>query len=234
MAIEIGDTCKNGHLIDGENVQHYLNRGNPHVRCRTCNRTPVEKKQIGDDCAHGHKLEGDNLLVRKSRGVESYACRICSLEASRRYRRSDKYMSNTKYVKNKETAEKIQRQVDAGLYGKAGVSYADIVKREDAIDKKIEKDPRSNNIITALVNVDMNKRSRDSMQAMVLSPNWNKSLCSNNPKEYVDYDVEPTQEDAYWLCNGCPLLVECARFANANGPERGVWGGQVWRNGRLV
>lgn len=234
MAIEIGDTCKNGHLIDGENVQHYLNRGKPHVRCKKCNKTPVEKKKIGDQCAHGHTLEGANLLVRKNRGVESYACRTCSLEASRRYRRSDKYMSNTKYVKNKETAEKIQRQVDAGLYGKAGVPYSDMVKREDAIDKKIEKDPRANNIITSLVNVDMNKRSRDSMQAMVASPNWGEGLCSNNPEPYIDYDVEPTQEDAYWLCNGCPLLVECARFANANGPERGVWGGQIWRNGRLV
>jgi hypothetical protein len=234
MAIKIGDTCKNGHIIEGENVQHYLNRGNPHVRCKACNKTPVVKKQIGDKCAHGHILEGANLLIRKTRGVESYACRICSLEASRRYRRSDKYMSNTKYVKNKESAEKIQRQVDAGLYGKAGVSYADMVKREDAIDKKIEKDSRANNLIPAMVNVDMNKRSRDSMQAMVSSPNWGDGLCSNSPEEYVDYDVEPTQKDAYWLCNGCPLLVECARFANANGPERGVWGGQIWRNGRIV
>jgi hypothetical protein len=234
MAIKIGDTCKNGHVIDGDNVQNYLNRGNPHVRCKTCNKTPVEKKKIGDDCAHGHKLEGDNLLVRKSRGVESYACRICSLEASRRYRRSDKYLTNTKYVKNKETAQKVQRQVDAGLYGKVGVPYADIVKREDAIDRRIEKDPRSNSIITALVNVDMNKRSRDSMQAMVSSPNWSKGLCANKPEKYFDYDEEPTREEAYLLCNGCPLLVECARFANANGPERGVWGGQIWKNGRLV
>lgn len=234
MAIEIGDTCKNGHKIVGDNVQHYMNRGRPHVRCKACNKTPVAKKKIGDKCAHGHPIEGANLLIRKMRGVDSYSCRTCSLEASRRYRRSDKYMSNTKYVKNKEHAERLQRQVEAGLYGKVGVSYADIVKREDAIDKKIEKDPRAANIIPALVNADMNKRSKDSMQAMVASPNWGDGLCADNPEAYVDYEKEPTKEDAFWLCNGCPLLIECARFANANGPERGVWGGQLWRNGRLV
>lgn len=234
MAIKIGDSCKRGHVIDGDNVQHYLNRGNPHVRCKQCNKSPVERKNIGDSCAHGHVLDGANLLVRKARGRESYSCRICSLEASRRYRRSDKYMNNTKYVKNKETSEKIQRQIDAGLYGKVGVSYADIVKREDAIDKRVAKDPRSANIVEALVNADMNKRSKDSMQAMVNSPAWGSGLCVNNPETYVDYEVEPTEEQAFSMCNGCPLLVECARFANANGPERGVWGGQIWRNGRLV
>jgi len=30
------------------------------------------------------------------------------------------------------------------------------------------------------------------------------------------------------------MLVECARFANAYRPPVGVWGGQVWRNGKVV
>lgn len=60
--------------------------------------------------------------------------------------------------------------------------------------------------------------------------------CKDKSDVFIDYheDYEPTPQKAYELCKGCPMLVECARFANAYRPPVGVWGGQVWRNGKVV
>lgn len=60
--------------------------------------------------------------------------------------------------------------------------------------------------------------------------------CQNRANEFVDYEEEdePSAGDAYLMCEGCPMLVECARFANTYKPPVGVWGGQVWRNGKVV
>jgi hypothetical protein len=35
------------------------------------------------------------------------------------------------------------------------------------------------------------------------------------------------------LCEGCPLLVECGRFAAAYRPPLGVWAGEVWVDGKI-
>lgn len=60
--------------------------------------------------------------------------------------------------------------------------------------------------------------------------------CQNRSGEFVDYgeEDEPSAGDAYFMCGGCPMLVECGRFANTYRPPVGVWGGQVWRNGKVV
>lgn len=60
--------------------------------------------------------------------------------------------------------------------------------------------------------------------------------CEGRADEFIDYheDYEPTPDRAYDMCAGCPMLVECARFANTFRPPVGVWGGQVWRNGKVV
>jgi len=60
--------------------------------------------------------------------------------------------------------------------------------------------------------------------------------CADRSAEFVDYkeEDEPTPDGAYALCIGCPMLVECGRFANAIRPAVGVWGGQVWRDGKVV
>lgn len=63
-----------------------------------------------------------------------------------------------------------------------------------------------------------------------------KPNCEGRSAEFIDYDDddEPMSDVAYKMCDGCPMLVECARFANAYRPPVGVWGGQVWRNGKVV
>jgi hypothetical protein len=234
MAIQVGDTCKNGHVIEGDNIQNYLNRGNPHIRCKTCNRTPVPKKNIGDLCKKGHVIEGDNVIVRKMRGSYSYTCRECSLNASRRYRKSDKFLNNPKYVKNRQHAEKVRLEISQGLRGRAGVSWATIMKRAEDIDKRILQNPHHPNIIPNLATLDLDKRGKDALNTLMLKMDNNEPFCYDNPAVYVDYEEanEPSMYEAYKMCVGCPLLVECARFASASGPEQGVWGGEVWKQGR--
>ena len=232
MAIKIGDTCKRGHKIEGDNVQHYLNRGNPHIRCRECNLPPMKKKQVGDLCKAGHEIVGHNVLRRTVRGVETIACRTCSLEASRRYRRSEKYLKNPKYIKDPERAKAIRNQVDYGLYGRAGVPYADIVKREDALDAKILRNPQADGLVEQLINLDMNKRSRDAMRGLAEAMVDDDPKCTGKEAIYIDYEIEPSMHEAYVLCLGCPLLVECGRLANSFGPDHGVWAGEVWKQGR--
>lgn len=235
MAIQLGDLCKKGHPIIGDNVQEYLNRGNPHIRCKTCNRTPVAKKNIGDSCKRGHVIAGDNLLVRKMRGAESYTCRECSLEASRRYRQSEKFLNNPKYVKSRERAERIRLEFSNGLRGRAGVKWSAILKRAEDIDKRILDNPYHPNIIPSLATLDLDKRGKDSLYSLFVALDESKPLCRDDFASYVDYEEadEPSVYEAYEMCAGCPLIVECGRFANASGPEHGVWGGEVWKQGRV-
>jgi len=63
----------------------------------------------------------------------------------------------------------------------------------------------------------------------------NDPKCTGREDLYVDYDEDnpPTPDEAYLMCEGCPVLVECARFANAYKPPIGVWGGQVWKDGNI-
>jgi len=60
--------------------------------------------------------------------------------------------------------------------------------------------------------------------------------CKDRSAEFVDYseDFEPSPAVAYEMCRGCPMMVQCGRFASAYRPPVGVWAGQVWRNGKVV
>jgi hypothetical protein len=62
-----------------------------------------------------------------------------------------------------------------------------------------------------------------------------KSNCQDNPSRYVDYDEAnpPSQRAADYLCGGCPILAQCRAFAQVEKPYMGVWGAQVWVEGRV-
>ena len=119
------------------------------------------------------------------------------------------------------------------MRGRAGVPFATMMRKAEEIDKRILKDPRNENIPVALVQIDLDKRGRDALNALMGKFPDAVAKCNNNPGPYMDYVEEPTMIEAYEMCKGCPLLVECGRFANANGPEQGVWGGEVWKSGRV-
>jgi hypothetical protein len=110
-----------------------------------------------------------------------------------------------------------------------------IMKRAEDVDKRIRQNPHHPNIIPYLATLDLDKRGRDALNALVSRFEGREPRCYNDVATYMDYDDadEPTVYEAYEMCAGCPLLVECSRFANASGPEHGVWGGEVWKQGRV-
>lgn len=57
--------------------------------------------------------------------------------------------------------------------------------------------------------------------------------CHGKPELYSDYDDDsiPTEEEAYALCFGCPLIELCAAFAEEEQPAWGVWAGEVFGSG---
>lgn len=81
----------------------------------------------------------------------------------------------------------------------------------------------------------LNKRQRLAWQPLEKAFDNERGLCYKNPGPYIDYEDgdEPHSSTAYALCYGCPMLVECGRFANAYKPVVGVWAGQVWINGKV-
>lgn len=89
---------------------------------------------------------------------------------------------------------------------------------------------------TGLNYLKLNKRSQRAWEPLEKAFDRTRSLCHENPGPYIDYDEgrPPTRDEAYMLCEGCPMLVECARFASAYKPIIGVWGGEVWENGKVV
>jgi WhiB family redox-sensing transcriptional regulator len=44
----------------------------------------------------------------------------------------------------------------------------------------------------------------------------------------------PTPEEAALMCEGCPALMLCREYAQVIKPAFGVWGGQLWQDGKVV
>jgi len=108
---------------------------------------------------------------------------------------------------------------------------------EEKNDKSLQRDiKKGSGNFPSLNYLKLSKRQQIAMTPLEIALDNKKPNCQNNPKEYIDYheDYEPTPDIAYQMCRGCPMLVECARFANAYRPPIGVWGGQGWRDGKVV
>jgi len=72
------------------------------------------------------------------------------------------------------------------------------------------------------------------------------ALCKDVvPSPWMDYDMTPVAEgeepapfakpsryDAGQLCAGCPVMLECDRFASVSRPVHGIWAGKMWFNRR--
>lgn len=57
--------------------------------------------------------------------------------------------------------------------------------------------------------------------------------CKDEPGLYADYGYPlPSPEDAAELCEPCPLRLLCAEHARKRRAAWGIWGGQVWVQGR--
>ena len=108
---------------------------------------------------------------------------------------------------------------------------------EERNDRALQKDiDKGSATFPSLNYLKLTKRQQLAMTPLEEALDALEPNCKDNPGEWIDYheDFEPTPQRAYEMCKGCPMLVQCARFASAYKPPVGVWGGQVWRNGKVV
>ena len=180
-----------------------------------------KRVELGDFCDKGHKIEGDNVHYQKRANLDSYTlrCKIChkakDAERNARYHRSEPGMAAARraYLKHKEKtrSERYDKILSSELDGTQG-KY------------------------TGLNYLKLNKRSQRAWEPLEAKFDRTKSKCYKNPGPYIDYDEDnpPFASQAYKLCEGCPMLVECARFAAAYKPVIGVWGGEVYIDGKVV
>lgn len=95
----IGGKCKEGHLLEGDNVRI---EGESRVRCRTCEANKRRKRQglplldkppllrtemrIGGKCGRGHSLTEENTYVypEGTTYAGKVVCKDCRIESSRK------------------------------------------------------------------------------------------------------------------------------------------------------
>jgi len=220
MAIEIGDRCKRGHDILGDNIQYYVNQGRQRVRCATCNQPPrhaVPAKRPGDICKNGHKIVGENVGEKKTPTGMSYFCKECRRRSVKTYQTKN-YWSE----KDQDTADKTRSKAQLQSARRASERADDLIKsgKDDAALNYLKLTRRA-------------ERASDALQkAMIVR----RAKCADDPGPWIDYDESnaPSKNRAYLMCVDCPVLVECARFAIAYGPAVGVWGGEVYEQGKIL
>lgn len=177
----------------------------------------MPKIQIGDFCEKGHKIEGDNVQKYASGGGHIYVrCRECQRAKDRE--------RNLKYRQSERGSEVWKRNNRKRVEKSRAERYDKILAVEVA---------EGGGKYTGLNYLKLNKRSQRAWEPLEAKFDQTKSNCYEKPEIYIDYleEYPPSKQEAYKLCEGCPMLVECGRFANAYKPVIGVWAGEVWQDG---
>jgi hypothetical protein len=221
MAIEIGDTCKHGHEISGDNIQYYVNQGKQRVRCAKCNQPPRHvnpAKKPGDICKNGHQIVGDNVGEKKTSAGISYFCKECRRNSVRIYSKKKNVWSS----KEQEQADRNKTKAQLQAARRAAERADDLITSG-----------KEENALNYLKLTRRAERASDALQKAMLT---RRAKCADNPGPWIDYDEEnpPSKNRAYLMCVDCPVLVECARFASAHRPAIGVWGGEVYEQGKIL
>lgn len=223
--VKLGDFCKRGHKIDGGNAQVFKSSlGKDVLRCRACNAASHKKRNvIGGICMNGHSLTPDNVYSPDS-AKGNLRCLAC--KKARDKKRWAEYVNSPEYQR-KQIERTRAKQVRVGKDKSRAERYDQILAGElDGTQGKY----------TGLNYLKLNKRSQRAWEPLEAKFDRTKSKCYKNPGPYIDYDEDspPFASEAYKLCKGCPMLVECARFAAAYKPVIGVWGGEVYIDGKVV
>jgi hypothetical protein len=224
--LNLGDFCKKGHKVEGGNAQIYQSKlGNDVLRCRTCNAASARKKNvIGGMCVNGHDLREDTVYHATQDGKPYISCLEC--RRARDKKRWAEYVNSPEY-QQKQIERTRAKQVRVNKDKTRAERYDAILSGElDGTQGKY----------TGLNYLKLNKRSQRAWEPLEAKFDRTKSKCYQNPGPYIDYEEEdvPFASEAYKLCEGCPMLVECARFAAAYKPVIGVWGGEVYIDGKVV
>lgn len=233
-AYQLGDTCKKGHVIVNENAQTYVNHlGNVVLRCRTCNVTNASHPTmvVGGVCRRGHKLEGDNLRLRSINGGKPFVeCAECK-------RINGKEKRDRARLKRNDNPE--YRRLVIERERKRQMMHSKTAQREaEKFDKQLalEVTTVTNGRYSGLNYLKLNKRAQKAWEPLAEAFDRSQAKCYKNPGPYIDYEDEatPLASEAFKLCQGCPMLVECGRFAAAYRPVIGVWAGEVWIEGKVI
>lgn len=231
--VKVGDFCKKGHKIEDSNAQFYMNHGVERVRCRLCNEKANNTLKIGDTCKWGHVVAGDNLMRIKKDGFEFFRCRKCNSRSnSTRLQRAIANGTVDEY-RRKENERARQRRLKRQLNSEHNGELKEIKDIDRLLSKEVKAGSATFNSLKYLK---LGKRAGQASQALEAAFDNARAKCYANPGPYIDYEdgQEPRPIDAYRLCEGCPLLVECGRFAAAYHPPVGVWGGEVYVGGKVV
>ena len=170
-----------------------------------------KRTEVGDFCVKGHKIEGDNVKWYRRDGVMYLRCKICQQAKSDKYEATRRKPTRPKMPVAQSHSERydfiLKYEVDSGSGKYTGLNY-----------------------------LKLNKRSQRAWEPLAEAFDRTASNCYENPGPYIDYDEDdvPFASTAYKLCEGCDMLVECARFAAAYKPVIGVWGGEVYIDGKVV
>lgn len=226
----VGGFCKNGHLLDNGNEVFHMRNGKQYVTCRNCRSIAgsmsVKRTEVGDTCKRGHKIVGENAeYYRHNRNNKEHVrCKKCRLmnarERQARFRETPEYKEYLDRRREKDSARRNESQ-----------------KRADRYDKILAVEvTQTNGSYTGLNYLKLGKRAQRMWEPLAEKFDTARGLCYRNPRPYIDYEEwnTPSPNQAFQLCKGCPLMVECARFASAYKPVVGVWGGEVWENGKVV
>jgi len=162
-------------------------------------------------------MDGDNYAEKMAFGRLTVYCRRCQREAVRRYAENQ-----------------------AGKDGRVGRSSTNRDKNERQASRRAAE--RADEMITAgkedkaLNYLLLAKRAERASIALHKKMENTEPNCIDNPGPYVDYpeDNPPTKLQAFFMCQDCPAMVECARFATAYRPAIGVWGGEVYSDGKPI
>lgn len=200
--------CEDGHEVSGNNVKVYAHDGKNNVTCRECSSAGlrVNKLNLGDTCRNGHLIAGDNAEEYTENGSVYIRCAECF--AYRNAAKANPGLTREQFSMMKDDVSIKPKQVAK----KGNVSYA------------------------GLNYLKLSKRAQRAWEPLENAFDQTRGLCYGNSEEFIDYDeyFTPTPMEAYRMCEGCPILVECGRFANAYKPIIGVWGGSVWQDGRII
>lgn len=225
VTLTLGGFCKRGHKVEGGNAQVYKSSlGKDVLRCRQCNALGNRRKSVvGGVCMNGHDLTPDNIYSPDS-AKGNLRCLTC--KKARDKKRWSEYVNSPEYQRKQIERTRAKQ-----------VSNAHEKSRSERYDQILATEVEgTQGRYTGLNYLKLNKRSQRAWEPLEAKFDRTKSKCYENPRPYIDYpeDNPPYASQAYKLCEGCPMLVECARFAAAYKPVVGVWGGEVYIDGKVV
>jgi hypothetical protein len=144
-------------------------------------------------------------------------CRQCQRESVKRYAQNQT-LKDGRIVRSSSNREKNEKQAQR--------------RAAERADELIQAGKEDN----ALKYLLLNKRAERASVALHKKMEHTEPNCIDNPRPYTDYpeDDPPTKLQAFLMCQDCPVMVECARFATAYRPAIGVWGGEVYSDGKPI